>query len=276
MPKNHKFDSDIDEILKQIGTLRRSLGGIFRENDSAPKITTFVEQSGKLIAELQLARETVSPIRFGPIGITLGRSDSIAKFFAFSFVNTPKKKLGELSLFPFFGSGVYALYYHGKSERAYQPLCATETPIYVGKADPKDSHAETVENQGPAIFKRLMEHAKNIGKTTLDLEDFSYRSAAIQTGMQSSVEEFMIRLFRPIWNKEVKICFGIGKHGDSSKTRANKRSPWDTMHPGRHWAASSSKNQMERGEIEARIADHFKENPTIKNKDDLYQMLSLE
>ncbi|MEZ5432655.1 MAG: hypothetical protein R3F31_16080 [Verrucomicrobiales bacterium] len=82
MPKNHKFDSDIDEILKRIGT-PSVVGRDFRESDSAPKITTFVEQSGKLIAELQLARETVSPIRFGPIGITLGRSDNYREILRF-------------------------------------------------------------------------------------------------------------------------------------------------------------------------------------------------
>ena len=53
---------------------------------------------------------------------------------------------------PFFGSGVYAIYYHGDSEKAYLPLSRTETPIYAGKADPKDPHAETVEAQGLAIF----------------------------------------------------------------------------------------------------------------------------
>ena len=90
MPNNSKLDSDFDEILGQIGTLRRSLVSLHRENGSTANITEFVEQSGKLIAELQLAREAVSPIQFGPIGITLGRSDSIAKFFAFSFVNKPK------------------------------------------------------------------------------------------------------------------------------------------------------------------------------------------
>ena len=28
----------------------------------------------------------------------------------------------------------------------------------------------------------------------------------------------------------------MSKHGDSAKTRANKRSPWDVVHPGRAWA----------------------------------------
>ena len=28
----------------------------------------------------------------------------------------------------------------------------------------------------------------------------------------------------------------MSKHGDAAKTRANKRSPWDVVHPGRAWA----------------------------------------
>jgi hypothetical protein len=32
----------------------------------------------------------------------------------------------------------------------------------------------------------------------------------------------------------------MSKHGDAAKTRANKRSPWDVVHPGRAWALDSS------------------------------------
>ena len=39
-----------------------------------------------------------------------------------------------------------------------------------------------------------------------------------------------------MWNSEVGICYGFGKHGDSPTTRTNNRSPWDTLHPGRDWA----------------------------------------
>ncbi len=68
----------------------------------------FVAEAGSLIGELQHARELISPIHFGAIGITLGRSDSIAKFFAFSFINQDKRPLDTLADTPFFGSGVYA------------------------------------------------------------------------------------------------------------------------------------------------------------------------
>ena len=152
----------------------------------------------------------------------------------------------------------------------------TETPIYVGKADPAVDYAETVEDQGQSLYHRLREHARNIAKTDLDLADFRYRAAAIQSGMQAAVEDFMIRMFHPIWNKEVRICYGIGKHGDSPVTRANKRSPWDTMHPGRKWAVHTKADQMARGEIESKIQAHFQRHPVIPDDKTLFKLLALE
>ncbi|MDZ4177750.1 MAG: Eco29kI family restriction endonuclease [Coriobacteriia bacterium] len=276
-PANH---ATLRALLKQVETLRQSLDALKGSNEGArpPGALSrrFVAEAGSLIGELQHARELISPIHFGAIGITLGRSDSIAKFFAFSFTNQDKRPLRTLADTPFFGSGVYAIYYHGKNEVAYRPLSGSETPIYVGKADPKNPQAETVEEQGQSLYLRLKEHSKSIARADLPLTDFHYRAAPIQTGMQSAVEDFMIRLFRPIWNKEVKICFGIGKHGDSATTRRNKRSPWDTMHPGRKWAAGTESDQLSRKQIEERIADHFVKHPVIPDRDHLFKLLSLE
>lgn len=278
MKKRAKPKPSLDQTLQRIVALRISLTGIGLQYKAvSPHVATaskFVDASGELIQELQRVREQISPVRFGSIGITLGRSDSIAKFFAFSFVNQDKRNLSELIATPFYGSGVYAIYYHGKDEKVYRPLSGTETPIYVGKADPKNAYAETVEAQGHVLYSRLKEHANNIGKTKLRISDFHYRSAAIQSGMQAAVEEFMIHLFRPIWNKEVKICYGIGKHGDSAKTRANKRSPWDTMHPGRKWAVDTVADQMKRVDIEAKIATHL-EHHIIADKESLFKQLAL-
>lgn len=276
--------ADSNEILK---ILSRSVKDMLKALDDAkaPLVvqkpddkvaTNFVKRAGRLVVELQQIREVTSPIRLGRIGITLGRSDSIAKFFAFSFLSQEKQRLCELEAKPFYGSGVYAVYYHGGSEAAYQPISKTETPIYVGKADPIDSEAETVEAQGMKLFRRLKEHSKSIGGTELDLGDFYYRAVPIQSGMQAAVEDFMIRLFRPIWNKEVKICYGIGKHGDAATTRANKRSPWDTMHPGRSWAASTRNNQMSRRAITDKIAAHFRGHSPVKDKKDLFNLLALK
>jgi len=241
----------------------------------SPEHEYLLKHGGKSLAQLDRVLRLMSPQRYGAVGLTLGRADGIAKFFAFNFIASPKLPLAELSKKPFWGSGVYAIYYHGKKEPAYAPISGTETPIYVGKADPTNAFAETIEAQGKVLFKRVKFHAGNIAKTGFDLRDFRYRTATIQSGMQASVEEFMLRLFRPIWNRSVGVMHGLGKHGDSPTTRANKRSPWDTMHPGRKWAEGTTKNQAERHEIIARIEAHFKSHQVIRDKVKLFEKLAL-
>lgn len=171
----------------------------------------------------------------------------------------------------FYGAGVYAIYYKGKFE-PYQVLSGTEHPIYVGKADPDASAAKDAVSQGPKVSLRLQEHAKNIRKadTTLSIEDFECRFLIVQTGFQKSAEDYLIKFFKPIWNSETKICFGLGKHGDSSSTRANKRSPWDTLHPGREWANSSEQDQKPYELILDQIANHFVKNPAYKDAVQIY------
>jgi hypothetical protein len=269
----------LTSAAKAAEKLKQDLAGL-SENTLAKALGTsqhekLLLQGGASFAELERVLRIMSPQRYGAVGITLGRADSIAKFFAFSFVATEKLPLAELAKHPFWGSGVYAIYYHGKNEPAYAPLSNTETPIYVGKVDPTDAFAESIEAQGQALFKRLKEHAGNIGKTKLKITDFKYRAATIQSGMQAAVEEFMLRLFRPIWNKSVGVAHGLGKHGDSAKTRANKRSPWDTMHPGRKWATDTVSDQAEQHVIVARIEAHLKKHPVIRNKAKLFEKLSL-
>lgn len=87
------------------------------------------------------------------------------------------------------------------------------------------------------LAARLNEHRKNIERAnSLRIEDFQCRALVVQTGWETGAEDYLIRLFRPIWNNETKLVFGLGKHGDSAGTRRNKRSPWDTLHEGRAWA----------------------------------------
>jgi Eco29kI restriction endonuclease len=162
----------------------------------------------------------------------------------------------------FYGAGVYAIYYRGGFE-AYAPLSATDHPIYVGKADPDNPAAKDAVTQGAKLSARLREHAKSISKatSTLSLADFECRFLIVQTGFQKSAEDYLINFFQPIWNSETKICFGLGKHGDSADTRGNKRSPWDTVHPGRVWADGTAENQKAPELIRSQIAAHFQAYP---------------
>lgn len=177
----------------------------------------------------------------------------VGYFVALALVAQPRRPLSAIGRF--YGSGIYAIYYVG-DEELYRPISGTETPIYVGKADP-DGQPKTVIGQGTKLADRLNEHGKNISKVAgIELADFECRALAVQSGYQASAESHLIKLFRPIWNNETKILFGIGKHGDASTTRANNKSPWDTVHPGRAWANNNPEAKSV-ADITADVAAHF-------------------
>jgi hypothetical protein len=169
--------------------------------------------------------------------------------------------LGAVVNAAFYGSGVYAIYYAGSFD-AYRPIRGTGTPIYVGKADPARRDAKSPRDQGTTLWKRLREHADSIGSArNLDLADFSCRHLVVGSGWQVAAEGHLIPLFKPIWNKEMKVCQGLGKHGDDSRTRRNRRSAWDTLHPGRGWATDALDHDRTVEEIKADIVAHYKANP---------------
>jgi hypothetical protein len=150
---------------------------------------------------------------------------------------------------PAYGSGVYAIYYKG-DHPLYARISGTETPIYVGKADPTNGDASTPREQGPRLTGRLIEHAGTIataeryaaehglpqGLAPIRLEHFTCRRLVCATNAQLVAERHLIRMFWPVWNSDTKACWGMSKHGDAATTRRNKRSPWDVVHPGRAWA----------------------------------------
>jgi hypothetical protein len=53
---------------------------------------------------------------------------------------------------------------------------------------------------------------------------------------------------------------------DAPKTRANRRSPWDTLHPGRKWATTSDNvpNEKSVKQILGEIAGHFAKFPPVR------------
>ena len=144
----------------------------------------------------------------------------------------PRVPLADVGIF--YGAGVYAIYYQGLHE-IYRPISGKEVPIYIGKADPDSALARTPIEQKTKLAGRLKEHCRSIAKaaTTLDINDFDCRYLVVQSGWEKPAESFLINFFTPVWNIETNICYGLGKHGDDALTRANKRSPWDTLHPGR-------------------------------------------
>lgn len=174
----------------------------------------------------------------------------------------------------FYGAGVYAIYYNG-SLPLYEPIAGSETPIYVGKADPSARDARDPKQQGLTLSNRLDEHRKNIERAeNLPIEDFECRHLVVASGWQVAAESALIALFRPLWNKETNILRGFGKHGDDGDTRRNRRSPWDVMHPGRSWAQSGSLvDSKSPAQIEDEVRGHFDTHPPIREVEQVLHSL---
>lgn len=217
-----------------------------------------------VIEELESFLNTLDPIRHPTAVFDPGNPKIVGRFVALALVAQSRHPLAKIPRS--YGSGVYAIYYNGPFP-AYATISGTETPIYVGQAAPAINNARTPLEQGPRLSSRLSEHGKNIAKatTTLDLADFECRSLVVQSGGQTAAEDYLIHLFRPIWNSETNILYGLGKHGDDATTRANKRSPWDTMHPGRKWAEASKVDAKSPNTIEAELTRHFAEHPVFSD-----------
>jgi hypothetical protein len=214
--------------------------------------------------------EGLDPIKHPGFVFDPSNPNVAGRIVGITMIAQNRKPLANLERF--YGSGVYAIYYNGNFP-AYAGITKREHPIYVGKADPADPAAKTAMEQGDRLANRLNDHRKNIAKAekTLRLDDFDYRAIVVQTGWQTAAEDYLIHLFRPIWNSEVGISYGFGKHGDAPETRANLRSPWDTLHPGRDWAHRdpNMKDAKPKKQIVEEIRQHLAKYPPLGTIDEI-------
>jgi hypothetical protein len=190
----------------------------------------------------------------------------IGEIVAKTLLLQERESLAEVVKQPFYGAGVYAIYFCGVFT-PYDPISGSEIPIYVGKADPAEMHALTASAQGTRLHTRLKDHGRSITHATnLNLDDFDCRYLVVRSAWIETAENLLINWFKPVWNNEMKVCYGFGKHGDSAGTRKNERSPWDTIHPGRPWATNdqNTPNKRTAADIIADIAAHFETHPPIK------------
>jgi hypothetical protein len=249
-----------------VADLRRDLQRLHDEIDkpslSAPARRRLEEEVRKVISELGTFLNDLDPIRQPTSMFDPGNPKIVGRFISLALVAQQRHPIDSVARF--YGSGVYAIYYKGAFGQ-YRAISGTETPIYVGQAAPAISNARTALDQGDRLCRRLDDHRKNIGKakSTLDIADFEIRSLVVQSGWETAAEDYLIHLFRPIWNNEIKILYGLGKHGDSAETRGNKRSPWDTLHPGRDWAADTKHDAKTKKQIEDELVAHFKAHPVF-------------
>lgn len=144
------------------------------------------------------------------------------------------------------GAGVYTLHYAGPF-RAYANL--DDEPIYVGKADPpgRRQGRAAASQSVTTLYQRLAHHARSIDAAeNLNLADFSSRWLVLDPVWIGLTEQVLIAEYRPLWNVVVD---GFGNNDPGRGRRNQRRSQWDTLHPGREWATLL----QDRGETQTQI-----------------------
>lgn len=183
-----------------------------------------------------------------------------------------KKEVGPLPPSErFTGAGIYAIYYTGNF-RLYRDISEKnrrdrfQQPIYVGKAVPPGARKGGFglgTAAGAALFKRLNEHKASIlTAQNLALEDFFCRHLVSDDIWIPLGESLLIEWFQPLWNV---LIDGFGNHPTGKRRATQYRSRWDTLHPGRSWAARLPAGPENARKLETIIADFFagKAVPTI-------------
>lgn len=256
-------------LLEQLAEFKRQISG---KGLTPPQRRRIQALSQKAISDLRDLIRLIDPIKLPALVFNPTDPDTFAEAIGNKLMVQDDQSLENLEALRFYGSGLYALYYKGNFA-PYVPIRGTATPTYVGKADPPRG-AKTPTEQGDRLWRRLKEHSDSIKevesyclangiKGNLRLRDFTFRFLVTASGWQVAAEGHLISLFQPIWNKETGVVRGIGKHGDASGTRANERSRWDTLHPGRGWATheGNKPNRLSVTEIQDLVSKHFQLHP---------------
>jgi hypothetical protein len=180
-----------------------------------------------------------------------------------AMLESPAHFLGGLELFN--GAGIYAIYYTGDFA-AYKILAAKnkngkfQSPIYVGKAVPPGARKGNFgldAAPGPSLYKRLQEHAESVNAAeNLRIEDFFCRFLVVDDIWIPLGESLLIAKFSPVWNK---LIDGFGNHDPGKGRYEGMRSKWDTLHPGRPWAAKCAERNESQSQIINELLSYLKE-----------------
>jgi len=167
----------------------------------------------------------------------------------------------------FNGAGIYAIYYAG-AFACYETISnhnkdgLFKVPIYVGKAVPPGARkggSGLGDNVAPALFKRLLEHAKSINAAhNLDLMDFHCRYLVVEDIWIPLGESLLIAMTSPIWNKVVD---GFGNHTPGAGRFKQARSKWDVLHPGREWAVKCADREETPDQISREVTAFLRTAP---------------
>jgi len=162
---------------------------------------------------------------------------------------------------PFIGAGIYAIYYTGKFP-LYEKIAKKNRgnlfaqPIYVGKAVPAGARKGGFglgDEPGQALYKRLCDHAKSVAEAdNLNAKDFFCRFLAVDDIWIPLAESLLIEMFEPLWNR---VMDGFGNHDPGKGRYEQKMSQWDSIHPGRPWAARLKKLEVSESDLSKSVKD---------------------
>lgn len=156
-----------------------------------------------------------------------------------SILNNVKYPLTDLNKFE--GNGIYAIFLTAPQGSEYEGYVSADRPIYIGKAVVDGSRQGNVSNNSDKDFKiysRLREHRRSIelgaGINTSMFKYTYITLSGIATNLNAAIESHLIRTFKPLWNSKID---GFGNHAPGSGRYEQSPSEWDTLHPGRAFAA---------------------------------------
>ena len=102
------------------------------------------------------------------------------------------------------------------------------------------------------LHRRLQEHAESIdAASNLNLPDFRCRWLVLDPVWVGLTEQVLLAQYQPLWNVVVD---GFGNHDPGAGRRNQRRSRWDTLHPGRAWASVLRDRGETAADINAAIA----------------------
>lgn len=164
---------------------------------------------------------------------------------------------------PFVGAGIYALYYIGDFPQ-YAEIAQKnrdgryQWPIYVGKAVPPGARKGGFglgADPGQVLYKRLSEHASSIEQAeNLKPTDFQCRYLVVEDIWIPLAESLLIEMFSPLWNRQID---GFGNHDPGKGRYKQRRSNWDTLHPGRPWALKLEPQSRDESKIKEAVGEYI-------------------
>lgn len=274
-PKKHELL--LDEMLANLSSL-----GELGESLSKPAAKKTREALYELREKIAKAAAALDPVREPTAWFDPANPYTAGRLVAVALLAQPRVPLDLISRS--YGAGVYAIYYKG-AHPVYAPISGTETPIYVGKADPSSGTASSPREQGQTLYGRLADHRKVIRTVErwgqgrnyeppehpIGIDDFECRRLVTATNAQTYAESHLINLFEPVWNKETRICWGISMHGDT-EGRNNTRPPWHVLHRGVAWAMAEKRlDSRPLDQIVDDIGKHFTEKPGFGSEEEIIE-----